>query len=60
MKTAVQLESKDIRVIIARFLGVPEENIIPQRYGFSVVGMTAGEIEGKINHNPDIVNLDNA
>lgn len=37
MKTAVQLESKDIRAIIARFLGVPEENIIPQRYGFSVV-----------------------
>lgn len=60
MKAAVQLESKDIRVIIARFLGVPEENIIPQRYGFSVVGMTAGEIEGRINKNPDIINHDNA
>ena len=60
MKTAVQLESKDIRLIIARFLDVPEENVIPQRYGFSVVGMTAGEIEGRINKNPDIINHDNA
>ena len=59
MKTAVQLESKDIRLIIARFLGVPEENVIPQRYGFSVVGMTAGGIEGRMNKIPDIINRDN-
>ena len=60
MKTAVQLESKDIRHIIARFLDVPEENVIPQRYGFSVVEMTAGEIEERINKNPDIINQYNA
>ena len=48
MKTTVQLESKDVREIIAKFLGVKLEDVIPNRYSFSVVGMTAEEIERKI------------
>lgn len=48
MKTTVTLEGKDVRAIIARFLGVPEEKVIPLRYNFSVEGMTAEEIERRI------------
>ena len=49
MKTTIQLESKDVRAIIARFLGISIENVIPNRYNFSVVGMSAEEIEKKIS-----------
>lgn len=48
MKTTVQLESKDVRAIIARFLGVCIEDVIPNRYNFSVAGMSAEEIEKKL------------
>ena len=51
MKTTVQLESKDVRAIIARFLGLPIEDVIPQRYGFAVAGMSAEEIERRIAEN---------
>ena len=49
MKTTVQLDSKDVRLMIAKFLGISVENVIPNRYNFSVVGMGAEEIEKKIN-----------
>lgn len=48
MKTTVQLESKDVRTIIAKFLGIPEEQVIPMRYNFAVEGLTAEEIEKRI------------
>ena len=48
MKTTVQLETKDVREIIARFLGVALEDVIPQRYSFSVANMSAEEIEKRI------------
>ena len=32
MKTTVQLENKDVREIIAKFLHIPVENVIPNRY----------------------------
>ena len=48
MKTTVQLESKDVRTIIARFLGISEEQVIPMRYNFAIEGMTAEEIEQKM------------
>ena len=51
MKSTVQLEAKDIRPIIARFLGLPIEDVIPQRYGFAVAGMKAEEIERRIAEN---------
>ena len=48
MKTTVQLDSKDVREIIARFFGIPIENVIPNRYSFSIANMSAEEIEKKI------------
>ena len=48
MKTTVQLENKDVREIIAKFLETSVENVIPNRYNFSIVGMTAEEIKAKI------------
>lgn len=48
MKITVQLESKDVRAIIARFLGVSIEDVIPNRYNFSVAGMSEEEIEKKL------------
>lgn len=57
MKTTVQLESKDVRLIIARFLAVPLESVIPQRYGFAVAGMSAEEITEKIGEKDDKITL---
>jgi len=48
MKTTVTLETKDVREIIAKYLGTTIENIIPNRYSFAVVNMSAAEIERKI------------
>lgn len=48
MKTTVQLESKDVRLIIAKFLGIPLESVIPQRYGFAIADMSADEIKDKL------------
>ena len=48
MKTTVQLETKDVREIISRFLGIPTEDVIPNRYSFSVANMSADEIEKRI------------
>lgn len=49
MKTTVQLESKDVREIIAKFLEVKVDDVIPNRYSFSVANMSAEEIEKRIN-----------
>ena len=48
MKTTVQLESKDVREIIAKFLEIKVDDVIPNRYSFSVATMSAEEIEKKI------------
>lgn len=48
MKETVTLEGKDVRAIIARFLGISEEAVVPLRYNFAVSGMSAAEIERKI------------
>lgn len=48
MKSTVTLETKDIREIIAKFLGIALEDVIPNRYTFSVSGMTAEQIAEKI------------
>ena len=48
MKTTVQLDTKDIREIIAKFLQIPSEDVIPNRYSFSVANISAEEIEKKI------------
>jgi hypothetical protein len=48
MKTTVQLESKDVRLIIAKYLGLPIESVIPLRYGFAITDMSADEIAAKL------------
>lgn len=48
MKTTVNLESKDVRVIIAKFLGVRLEDVVPNRYSFGVANLSAEEIERKL------------
>lgn len=52
MKTTVQLESRDVREIIARFLGVTAEDVIPNRYSYAVANLSAEEIERRINGRP--------
>ena len=48
MKATVTLDSKDVREIIARFLGIPMEQVIPLRYNFCIDGLTAEEITAKL------------
>ena len=48
MKQSVMLDAKDIKTIIARYLGVSEENVIQSRYSFSVIGVTSEEINQKL------------
>ena len=47
-KTTVNLETKDLRKILALFLNVREEQIIPNRYSFGVEGLSAEAISAKI------------
>ena len=51
MKTTVTLDSKDVRAIIVKFLNVSLEDVIPNRYSFSVANMTADEIERRLKVN---------
>jgi len=48
MKTQITLDSKEVRTIIAKFLGVKEEQVIPMRYNFAIEGMTAEQIAEKL------------
>ena len=48
MKMTVQLDSKDVRVIIAKFLRIPVEDVIPNRYNFSIANLSAEEIVKRV------------
>lgn len=48
MKQQITLDSKEVRKIIAIFLGIPEEQVVPLRYNFAIEGMSAEEIEQKM------------
>lgn len=48
MKTTVNLESKDVRVALAKFFGVKTEQIIPNRYSYGVEGLSAEEVSRRI------------
>ncbi len=48
MKTIVNLETKDVREIIAKYLGIPEDDVIPNRYSFGIANMTVEQIEAKL------------
>ena len=51
MKTTVQLESKDVRAILARFFDVKLDDVIPNRYSFSIANLSATDIEKKFREN---------
>lgn len=48
MKSTVQLDGKDVCTIIAKFLGIPEDQVIPMRYNYAIEGLTAEEIEKRL------------
>ncbi len=48
MKQQITLDSKEVRKIIAKFLGITEEQVVPLRYNFAIEGMSAEEIERKM------------
>ena len=48
MKTQITLEGKEVRTIIAKFLGIKEEQVVPLRYNFAVEGITPEQITEKL------------
>lgn len=48
MKQQITLESKEVRKIIAQYLDIPVERVIPLRYSYAIEGMTVEEIEAKL------------
>ena len=49
MKTQITLDSKEVKTIIAKFLGISEEQVVPLRYNFAIEGLTVEEIEQKLS-----------
>lgn len=49
MTPKIELDSKEVRKIIAKYLGIPESSVTPNRYTFSVTGISAEEIQKKLN-----------
>ena len=49
MKTQITLDGKEVKTIIAKFLGISEEQVIPFRYNFAIEGLSVEEIERKLN-----------
>ena len=47
-ETAIILDGKETKAIIARYLGVEEKDVKPLRYNFAVTGITAEEIRAKL------------
>lgn len=48
MRETVTLNGSDVRQIIAKFLGIPLEAVIPMKYSFVISGISAEEIEKKL------------
>ncbi len=44
MKTQITLDGKEVRTIIAKALGIAEDNVIPLRYNFAIEGYTEAEV----------------
>lgn len=51
MKTTIILDTKEVRTIIAKYLGIPLEQVEQTRYSFAVAGLSESEILSKINDN---------
>lgn len=54
MKVQITLDNKDVRKIIAKFLNIPEERVIPMRYNFAIDGMSQEAIQRKIDAEPEV------
>ncbi len=48
MKTQITLEGKEVRKLVAKALGIPEEKVIPMRYNFAIEGYSETEIKGML------------
>lgn len=48
MKQQVTLESKELREIVAKALGIPVPNVVQLRYSIAIEGYSAEEVERKI------------
>lgn len=53
MKQQVTLEGEEVRVIIAKYFGIPVERVIPMRYSYAIEGISPEEIEKKIEASED-------
>lgn len=49
MTEVITLDSKDVKKILAKFFGIDEKQVIPSRYSWSIGGMSASDVEKKIN-----------
>lgn len=50
MKVTIQLDTKEVRKIIAKYLEIPEEDVIPNRYSFSVANINYEELKEKLEN----------
>ena len=48
MKTSVQLETKEIRAILAKALRLDEKQVVPTRYSFAIEGVPAEEVAKRL------------
>ncbi len=48
MKQVIELDTKEIRKIIAKFFEIKETDVTPNRYSYSVTGVSADEIQKKL------------
>lgn len=48
MKTQVTLESKELKLIVAKALRIPEDQVVQLRYSIAIEGMAPEEIGKRI------------
>ena len=45
MESAIVLDANDVKKIIAKYLGVPEEAVIKSQYSYTVKGITGEQAD---------------
>lgn len=50
MNSGIILDSKDVKEIIAKFLGISIDNVVPTKYSFMITGITEEEIKKKMTN----------
>lgn len=48
MKSQVTLDNKELRIIVAKALGIREEQVTSLKYNVAIEGLSAEEIERRI------------